>query len=628
MALKIRFLVLVVTGVAAVYALAVIGAARRAAGPPVGDSAPGPRVTIEVAYSGASAEVIAGAIAAPLEGNLKDITTLKLLRSRCSDGRYVAAVFFKRDVNGLAAKQRVKAALDMSVPVFPPQATLAGPVVEAAAPDAFVAIHVVSPDGSRDLRWLSNFANGTLKPALHGLRGVETVRGFGLHETVVRVLLNARKLESLKLVPGDALAALETLRRADVSELGAKVSREKKVDRVPDLTGLKRLAVTKTAAGQAVRLEDIARIDIASDVPNGPAFFDDKPAVLLAVYPGFQADFGEFTDDISAKLSDLRKTFPPGVAADIVLDLSSSPDNSPPSQRGFDHIVWRPRLSLDSGVTAAEALRRHCLLLKSAPGVKDVVAFEKDPFDFFVERPCLIARLSRQPGHLITSATMQAVAAHLKAHGESVAPSQLTRWAGNGTCSASVDLAVTAPAPEDARIFADRLVERLRRCKELSDVQENRSCQRVRRLNINIDAKQAAQNQIATTQLFPDLELCFDSLVIDDIRELGPRVKVSVDTGFSRDDPKRLEQLKWWRDAKGTLVSLKDIAKVTEAEAYPVIERLNGRPMVEITAEPGRGASLVEIRALCEKLAKQIGTNARLGPDCKLTWLSDAPPSF
>ena len=68
------------------------------------------------------------------------------------------------------------------------------------------------------------------------------------------------------------------------------------------------------------------------------------------------------------------------------------------------------------------------------------------------------------------------------------------------------------------------------------------------------------------------------------------------------------------------MVPLSKFVTVREVGGPARIDRLDLRPMVEITANPGRGVSLGQARWLCETRAEE-----ELSSDYRLAWLQDLP---
>src|SRR5581483_1390688 len=106
----------------------------------------------------------------------------------------------------------------------------------------------------------------------------------------------------------------------------------------------------------------------------------------------------------------------------------------------------------------------------------------------------------------------------------------------------------------------------------------------------------------------------------------GRTVQVAVQVEAARKQAEDLAKLKV-RNAKGQMVPLGALAVVRELTAPAVVHRLDGRPAVQLTANPAPGGSLAEARALCEAAAEEVRKELRLPADYRLTWLREPPAS-
>jgi multidrug efflux pump subunit AcrB len=75
------------------------------------------------------------------------------------------------------------------------------------------------------------------------------------------------------------------------------------------------------------------------------------------------------------------------------------------------------------------------------------------------------------------------------------------------------------------------------------------------------------------------------------------------------------------RNSDGQMVPLSDFVSLREAEVLAAAERLNGSPMVALTANPVPGVSLAQARALCEMRAEEIRRELGLSDEYRLAWL-------
>ena len=118
-----------------------------------------PTVNITATYPGASAEVIAETVATPIELEVNGVDDMLYIESQSTgDGRLSINVVFKPGVNIDQAQVLVQNRVAVAQPRLPEDVQCLGIVVHKTSPDLMIIVHMVSPDGSRDQQYISNYA--------------------------------------------------------------------------------------------------------------------------------------------------------------------------------------------------------------------------------------------------------------------------------------------------------------------------------------------------------------------------------------------------------------------------------------------------------------------------------------
>src|SRR5215467_4892735 len=154
-----------------------------------------PTVRVTASYPGASAETVARTVATPLEEQLNGVENMLYMSSQSTgDGNLTITVTFRigADLNvaQMLTQNRVQDALSR----LPEDVQRQGVQVRKTTPNILLAVHLISPDNSRDGLYISNYATLHVKDALARLPGVGDVQIFGGREYAMRIWLDPDKV--------------------------------------------------------------------------------------------------------------------------------------------------------------------------------------------------------------------------------------------------------------------------------------------------------------------------------------------------------------------------------------------------------------------------------------------------
>ena len=167
-----------------------------------------PAVTVSISYPGASAQVVADTVAAPIEQQVNGVPGMLYLSSNSgNDGSYSLTVTFEIGTPLNTALVMVQNRVQLALPVLPTAVQLQGITVRKRTPDILSVISFVS-DGRYDTLYLSNFATTSVRDELLRLDGVSDVTIFGQRDYSMRLWLDPQKLAARNLTALDVQAAV------------------------------------------------------------------------------------------------------------------------------------------------------------------------------------------------------------------------------------------------------------------------------------------------------------------------------------------------------------------------------------------------------------------------------------
>src|SRR6266571_2261558 len=288
-----------------------------------------PIINVTGQYPGASAEVVASTVVAPIEEQINGVENMLYLSSNATaDGRFTVAVTFDLGTNLDIAQVQVQNRLSIAQPRLPADVRNIGVTVTKASPDLMMVVHLYSPDKSRDTLFISNFATLEIKDPLTRIDGVGSITAFGSRDYSMRIWLDPERLHSLVLTASDVTLALQAqnvqvasgvLNQPPVEQQGAFQIAVKTLGRLTDPAEFGNIIVKQTQDA-VVRLRDVAKVDLAALDYGSNSYLDRDPAVALAVFQRPGSNALATAKAIRATMEQLAPRFPPGVKYTIVYD--------------------------------------------------------------------------------------------------------------------------------------------------------------------------------------------------------------------------------------------------------------------------------------------------------------------
>jgi hydrophobe/amphiphile efflux-1 (HAE1) family protein len=288
-----------------------------------------PTINVSGQYPGASADVVAATVVAPIEEQINGVEGMLYLSSNSTaDGRFTISVTFDIGVNLDQAQVQVQNRVGIATPRLPQDVRNIGVTVNKSSPDLMMVVHLISPDKTRDDLFISNYANIEIKDVLTRVDGVGSITIFGARDYSMRVWLDPERLQALGLTATDVVGALQrqnvqvasgTLNQPPVHDPRAFQIAVRTLGRLSDPVQFGDIVV-KTTPNATVLLRDVARVRIAAQDYNSNAYLDRDPAVALAIFQRPGSNALTTADGIRAAMTEIAKRFPPGLEYRIIYD--------------------------------------------------------------------------------------------------------------------------------------------------------------------------------------------------------------------------------------------------------------------------------------------------------------------
>ena len=273
-----------------------------------------PVIFVSANQPGASAEVMASTVAAPLERHMGQIAGVDSMGSNSKEGRSSVILFFKFGQNIDSVAGDVQAAINAAMPDLPSGLRTA-PAYFKANPnnDPVLMLSLTSP--SHTAAELYNMADSLLSPRVRQLSGVADVTLAGGATPAVRVDIDLGKLTSMGISADQVRNAISAANVTSPQGFLSDGQRMMTIAANGALTDGSQFAdlIIAVKNGVPIRLGDIATVGDGAENKDQAAWFNGERSILMAITKQNTANVIDTVDSIYAQLPLMRSWLPNGV---------------------------------------------------------------------------------------------------------------------------------------------------------------------------------------------------------------------------------------------------------------------------------------------------------------------------
>ncbi|CAG0991517.1 partial Multidrug efflux pump subunit AcrB, partial [Rhodocyclaceae bacterium] len=295
-----------------------------------------PSIAFNITYPGASAQVIEDTVTALIEQEMNGIEHLLYMEAASELGVGTLTLTFEPGTNIDTASveaqnryKRIEARLPedvrrMGVPVTKPQRNY------------LMFISLYSPDKSLTNVALGSYAAANVLDQIRRVKGVGEAIMFGT-EYSMRIWLKPEKLQGYHLAPGDVMAALRAqnvqLATGEIGQAPASAGQQFTAvivtrGRLQTPEEFGDVIVRAQPDGSTVKVKDVARVELGAENYNIFARMDSQPTAAIAVRVAPDGNALEVAKAVKARMAELEKYFPKGIAWEVPYDTSRFVDIS------------------------------------------------------------------------------------------------------------------------------------------------------------------------------------------------------------------------------------------------------------------------------------------------------------
>jgi hydrophobic/amphiphilic exporter-1 (mainly G- bacteria), HAE1 family len=294
-----------------------------------------PETKLQATFVGADAETLAQSVATPIEEQMSGVDNMNYMWSvnATANGQTTMIVDFgvQTDPNTDLILSQVRETQAASQ--LPSSVTQYGVTVQKSTSAPLMIVALYSPHGTYDAKFLANYQYININDPVTRVPGIASVQVFGAGQYAMRMWLKPDALTKLGITVSDVVNAVESQNTVNpTGQMGGEPAPKgqeftysvRAQGRLTTPEQFGDIIVRENPGGGAVRVRDVARIELGAQTYTLAGRLNGKPAAALAIYqlPGSNAV--NDSKAVQALMAQLKKSFPPDMDYAIALDQTKA----------------------------------------------------------------------------------------------------------------------------------------------------------------------------------------------------------------------------------------------------------------------------------------------------------------
>lgn len=292
-----------------------------------------PEIQVSAIYPGATAEVLADTVAAPLEQAINGVENMIYMYSSATSSGYLTiGVVFDIGTDPEQATIDVNNKIQTATSQLPSEVTKQGVTVQQKSNNILMIVTMQSKSAQYDTIYVSNYTLLNVIDEIKRIKGVGDASLFASQDYSMRIWISPDKLADLNMTSTDVISALQEQN----SQFAAGQFGQQPIDgyepytysvntkgRLIDKEEFGNIILRTAPDGTAiVRLKDVARIELGAKDYSVTAQYNGHDTVAFPVYLQSGANALEVSNQVKATMERLSKSFPEGISYSIPYDTT------------------------------------------------------------------------------------------------------------------------------------------------------------------------------------------------------------------------------------------------------------------------------------------------------------------
>ena len=290
-----------------------------------------PEIRLQASYIGADAQALEQAVATPIEQQINGVDNMTYMYSLNATANSQTSMLVDFDVKTDPNTDLIltQSRENLASPQLPPEVNNLGVTIKKSSSAPLMLVSLYSPHGTRDAKFLANYAYINLNDPIARLYGIGQTNVFGAGQYAMRLWLKPDQLAKLGITVTDVVSAIQA--QNTVNPAGQVGGEPAPADqqftysvlaqgRLTSPEDFGNVIVREAPNGGIVRVKDVARIELGAQDYSTVSRLNGQPAASVAVYqlPGSNAV--QAAEGVRTLMTRMKQRFPQDVDYAIALD--------------------------------------------------------------------------------------------------------------------------------------------------------------------------------------------------------------------------------------------------------------------------------------------------------------------
>ncbi|HTA43890.1 MAG TPA: efflux RND transporter permease subunit [Bryobacteraceae bacterium] len=290
-----------------------------------------PEIRLQATYVGADAKALEQAVATPIEQQINGVDNLDYMYSVNATGSSTTNLFADFDLKTDPNMDLIltQSRQQLATGQLPPEVNSYGITAKKATTAPLMLVALYSPHGTRDAKFLANYAYINLNDPVARSYGVGQTQVFGAGEYAMRMWVKPEQLAKLNITVTDIVNAIQAQNTVNpAGQVGGEPAAGNQQftyavlaqGRLTSPEEFGNIVVREAPNGGTVRVKDVARVELGAQSYSLLSRLNGKPSATIAVYqlPGSNAV--QTVAGVRKLMAQMKQRFPEDVDYAISLD--------------------------------------------------------------------------------------------------------------------------------------------------------------------------------------------------------------------------------------------------------------------------------------------------------------------